>query len=42
MTKEARKALLQDRYNKLNGTEKNIKSPGVVRKLRRRLVKGNY
>lgn len=42
MTKEARKALLQDRYNKLNGTEKNIKSPGVVRKLKRKLVKGKY
>lgn len=42
MSKEEKHALLQDRYNKLNGTEKNIKSPGVVRKLRRKLVKGNY
>ena len=42
MSKEEKRALLQDRYNKLNGTEKNIKSPGVVRKLRRKLVKGNY
>lgn len=29
--------LLKDRYNKLSNSTKNIKCPGVVRKLRRQL-----
>ena len=31
--------LMEYRLNKLEGTEKNIKSPGVVRKLRRKIKK---
>lgn len=37
MTKEQRFAILIDRYNKLNGSPKNIKCPGVVRKLARQI-----
>lgn len=37
MTKEQKVAILKDRYNKLNNSPKNIKCPGVVRKLTRQL-----
>ena len=37
MTKEQKIAILKDRYNKLNNSPKNIKCPGVVRKLTRQL-----
>lgn len=30
-------AILKDRYSKLSNTPKNIKCPGVVRKLRRQI-----
>lgn len=39
MTKEQKVAILKDRYNKLNNSPKNIKCPGVVRKLTRQLRK---
>ena len=37
MTKEQKFSLLKDRYNRLNNSGKNIKSPGVVRKLARQI-----
>lgn len=37
MTKEELLGLKRDRYKKLAGTEKNIKSGGVVRKLAREI-----
>lgn len=37
MTSKQRMALVQDRYNKLSQSQKNIKSTGVLRKLRRQL-----
>jgi len=37
MTKEQKIALLKDRYNRLNGSPKNLKAGGVVRKLCRQL-----
>ena len=39
MTKEQKVAILKDRYNKLNQNGRNIKSPGVLRKLARQLRK---
>lgn len=41
MTKEEKLALKVDRLYKLAGTPKNIKSGGVVRKLRRQINKAN-
>lgn len=37
MTKAEKLALTKDRYNRLAGSPKNIKAPGVVRKLRRKI-----
>ena len=37
MTKAEKLALIKDRYNKLAGTPKNVKSTGVVRKLARQI-----
>lgn len=37
MSRDAILAILKDRYNKLNGSPKNIKSPGVTRKLARQI-----
>lgn len=37
MTREMKILSIQNRLNKLYGTEKNIKSPGVIRKLERQL-----
>lgn len=37
MNKENKLALLKDRYNKLYGSPKNIKSSGVVRKIARQI-----
>ena len=37
MTKEEKLKLLKDRYSKLNNSPKNIKCPGVVRKLARQI-----
>ena len=37
MTNEVKIAILKDRYNKLKENGKNIKSPGVLRKLERQL-----
>lgn len=37
MTKNEKLILMKDRYNKLYGSAKNIKCPGVVRKLRRQI-----
>lgn len=37
MTKNEKLILMKDRYNRLNGSSKNIKSSGVVRKLRRQI-----
>ena len=42
MTKEERKALLENRILTLSNSIKNIKCPGVLRKLRRKIAKGNY
>ena len=42
MTKETRRAILEDRYKRLAGSPKNIKCPGVSRKLLRRLRRENY
>lgn len=39
MTIRDKVKLMEYRLNKLKGTEKNIKSPGVVRKLRRKIKK---
>ena len=37
MTKEQKLAILKDRYKKLYGSPKNLKSGGVVRKLARQI-----
>jgi len=37
MIKTEKLALIKDRYNKLAGTPKNVKAPGVVRKLARQI-----
>lgn len=37
MTKVEKLALIKDRYNKLAGTPKNVKSTGVVRKSARQI-----
>lgn len=37
MTETEKLALMKDRYNRLNGTPKNIKAPGVLRKLKRQI-----
>lgn len=37
MTQEQKIAILKDRYNKLSNSPKNIKCPGVLRKLTRQL-----
>jgi hypothetical protein len=37
MNKEQKLALLEDRYNRLLENGKNIKSPGVVKKLSRQI-----
>lgn len=37
MTKEQKLALAKNRLARLEGTPKNIKCPGVVRKLRRQV-----
>ena len=37
MTKEQKLNLMKDRYNRLAGTPKNIKSGGVLRKLARNI-----
>lgn len=37
MTKEEKLMLLKDRYNKLAASPKNIKCPGVRRKLERQI-----
>ena len=42
MTKEVREAILRNRIAILSNSPKNIKCPGVLRKLRRKLVKGNF
>lgn len=39
MTKEEKLVLMKERYAKLKGSPKNVKSPGVVHKLRRRIAK---
>lgn len=42
MTKEERGALLVNRIAVLSNRKKNIKTPGVLNKLRRKLAKGCY
>ena len=37
MSKQEKLALVKDRYNRLTGTLKNIKSGGVLRKLARQI-----
>lgn len=37
MSKEQRLALMENRLNTLKGSPKNIKCPGVVRKLERQI-----
>lgn len=37
MTREQKLALMKDRFNKLNGSPKNIKCGGVVKKLARQI-----
>ena len=37
MNKEQKLALMKDRYKKLAGSPKNIKCPGVMRKLARQI-----
>ena len=37
MLKEHKLALLKDRLSVLEGTEKNVKCPGVVRKIKRQI-----
>lgn len=37
MSKENKIAITKDRYNKLKENGKNVKSPGVLRKLERQL-----
>ena len=42
MTKKQRKALLENRIAVLSNKNKNIKNPGVLKKLRRKLAKGCF
>lgn len=37
MSKQERLAIIKDRFARLDGSPKNIKAPGVVRKLRRQV-----
>ena len=37
MEKEIKLAIMKDRLNRLSNSPKNIKCPGVVRKLRRQI-----
>lgn len=37
MTREAKLALAKGRYARLAGTDKNVKCPGVLRKVRRQI-----
>ena len=37
MTNETKNLIMKNRLNKLEGTPKNIKCPGVTRKLRRQV-----
>lgn len=37
MTQEQKTVILKDRHNKLSNSPKNIKCPGVLRKLTRQL-----
>lgn len=37
MSKEHKLALMKNRLNTLEGSNKNVKCPGVVRKLRRQI-----
>ena len=37
MTQEQKIAILKDRYNKLKNSPKNVKCPGVLRKIERQL-----
>ena len=39
MTQEQKTNLLLNRYNKLLNNPKDIKAPGTVKKLRRKLIK---
>ena len=39
ITREEKNAIMLDRYNKLSNSIKNVKAPGVVKKLRRKLRK---
>ena len=39
MTKETEMIIIDNRIRKLKGSDKNIKSPGVLRKLNRKLRK---
>lgn len=39
ITREEKNAIMLDRYNKLAGSPKSVKAPGVVKKLRRKLRK---
>ena len=39
MTKEDKILLMENRLNKLKSNGKNIDSPGVVNKLKRRIIK---
>lgn len=42
MTKEVRKAILVNRIKVLENSPKNVKCPGVLKKLYRRLARGLY
>ena len=37
MTDQEKLAILKDRFTRLDGSPKNIKAPGVVRKVRRQV-----
>ena len=37
MTREDKLALMKDRYNRLNGSPKNVKCGGAVKKLKRQI-----
>lgn len=37
MTKQDKLSITKDRYNRLKNSEKNIKCPGVLRKLARQI-----
>jgi hypothetical protein len=37
MTKDEKLSMMKFRYNRLNGTPKNIKCPGVLKKLKRQI-----